>query len=156
MKRTNAGALEVGIQVAGSVAPVEVSYNCIWGVNSATPVLYQTNVNGDWQRVTNVGELNGNTNLGVDAIQGNISADPLFADEASRDYHLLSASPCIDAGLNLRRIVTDLDGVSRPLDGNVDGHSQTDMGAYEFVHQDANAEASAFTSRIARMDWYVK
>ncbi len=29
---------------------------------------------------------------------GNISADPLFVDEAANDYHLAPGSPCIDAG----------------------------------------------------------
>ncbi len=31
-------------------------------------------------------------------INGNISADPLFADPSSGDYHLTDGSPCIDAG----------------------------------------------------------
>jgi hypothetical protein len=30
--------------------------------------------------------------------EGNIDADPLFADAANGDYHLLTDSPCIDAG----------------------------------------------------------
>jgi parallel beta-helix repeat protein len=46
-----------------------------------------------------------------------ISADPLFVDESSGDYHLSMGSPCIDAG-NPDPEYDDLDG------------SRNDMGAY--------------------------
>ncbi|MHC4617362.1 MAG: right-handed parallel beta-helix repeat-containing protein [Planctomycetota bacterium] len=59
--------------------------------------------------------------------QGNINADPLFAD--ANDYHLLVGSPCIDAGdpnYAGPPDETDLDGSPRVVMGRVD------MGAYEF------------------------
>jgi predicted outer membrane repeat protein len=65
------------------------------------------------------------------------------------DYHLLPSSPCIDAGDNNsvpadtadldgdgdvnERIPWDLDGDPRICDGDDDGNSVVDMGAYEFV-----------------------
>jgi predicted outer membrane repeat protein len=64
--------------------------------------------------------------------QGNIDADPLFAFPA--DTHLLPGSPCIDQGtpdVNVLHL-TDLDGMSRTIDGNSEGLAQIDMGAYEF------------------------
>lgn len=67
-------------------------------------------------------------------INGNISADPVFACPASGDYRLLKISPCIDAGTNLGAILpaTDFDGNPRIIAGNSNGVAIVDMGAYEF------------------------
>jgi hypothetical protein len=64
---------------------------------------------------------------------GNIDADPCFA--LAGNYHLTPGSACIDAGTNdpcggLPAI--DIEGISRPLDGDGDGNSVADMGAYEY------------------------
>jgi len=63
--------------------------------------------------------------------EGCISNDPQFAGPA--DFHLLTGSPCIDAGTNLPWMAdaTDLDGNPRSVDGLVD------MGCYEFVPEPA-------------------
>ncbi|MHC4314737.1 MAG: right-handed parallel beta-helix repeat-containing protein [Planctomycetota bacterium] len=63
--------------------------------------------------------------------EGNINSKPLFVDQAIGDYHLLTGSPCIDAGDNSAvppSVVTDLDGNPRIIDGTVD------MGAYEGLY----------------------
>jgi parallel beta-helix repeat protein len=71
-------------------------------------------------------------NLSVGATD--ISANPLFVNKAGGDYHLQPTSPCIDngdgtiAGLP----TTDIDGNTRPKDGNYDGTAKIDIGAYEF------------------------
>jgi hypothetical protein len=76
---------------------------------------------------------------------GNIDTDPLFASPG--DYHLVFGSPCIDAGTNNPPgglPTTDLDGISRPFDGDYDGNSVADMGAYEF-HQGSGNPVLALT-----------
>ncbi len=74
---------------------------------------------------------------------GNINVDPLFVDPDGPDnnpatwqdnnYHLQEGSPCVDTGNtsapNLPGV--DLDGKPRVVDGNFDGTSIVDMGAYE-------------------------
>ena len=63
---------------------------------------------------------------------GNINIDPDFDAPAAGDYHLEASSPCIDTGTNNGAPDTDMDGVSRPQDGDGDSEAVVDMGAYEF------------------------
>ena len=71
---------------------------------------------------------------------GNIDKDPCFArgdmiDHPQYGLYLASSdSPCVDAGdSNAPGLAaTDLAGLSRIVDGNIDGNSIVDMGAYEF------------------------
>jgi len=65
--------------------------------------------------------------------EGNIDANPMFADPAGGDYHLQLGSPCIDAGTNVGAPTEDIEGNPRPIDGDGDGDADTDMGAYEYV-----------------------
>ncbi|MEW5804371.1 MAG: HYR domain-containing protein [bacterium] len=62
---------------------------------------------------------------------GNIDQNPLFFDPNAGDYRLRPGSPCIDAGSNQGS--QDIDGLTRPQDGNNDGMALWDMGAYEFT-----------------------
>lgn len=62
---------------------------------------------------------------------GNVSANPLFVDPASGDYHLSTGSPCIDSGTSVNAPSTDLDGLSRPQGAGYD------MGAYEGAYNPA-------------------
>ncbi|MFC1497087.1 choice-of-anchor Q domain-containing protein [Verrucomicrobiota bacterium] len=71
----------------------------------------------------------------------NITNPPAFVGRLSNNYHLLLGSPCIDTGTNLLNIITDLNGVPRPLDGNDDSIIAWDIGAYEFVHTSADTDA---------------
>jgi hypothetical protein len=71
---------------------------------------------------------------------GNITNNPQFVDAVSGDYRLSLTSPCVDAGTNLAGIVSDLDGMWRPLDGNADGTNTADMGCYEVLNPIADTD----------------
>ncbi|MFC1451987.1 choice-of-anchor Q domain-containing protein [Verrucomicrobiota bacterium] len=69
-----------------------------------------------------------------------ITNHPCFANTRQGDYHVRGDSPCIDTGTTLVDMVTDLQGIPRPLDGNDDGQARWDIGAYEFVHPSADTD----------------
>jgi hypothetical protein len=72
-----------------------------------------------------------------------IDDDPIFADLASGDIHLQQGSPAIDNatissvydtfeqlyGIDIRK---DIEGRSRPQDGDLNGTAEWDIGAYEY------------------------
>jgi len=65
--------------------------------------------------------------------QGNISADPLFVEVSTHNYHLDEFSPCIDVGNNsFVQVETDLDAHVRIWDGSGIGEAIVDMGCYEY------------------------
>ncbi len=86
---------------------------------------------------------------------GNLCADPLFANPSNSDFHLLVSSPCIDAGATNEAPPADLDGTARPLDGNGDGTAAFDMGAYEFAATNVDTDADGqcdFDEAVAGTD----
>ena len=67
---------------------------------------------------------------------GNINQDPLFINSVDEPYELSLDSPCIDAGTSdtsgLNLPIDDLLGNFRIWDGDGDGDTIIDMGAYEY------------------------
>jgi hypothetical protein len=65
--------------------------------------------------------------------EGNISIYPIFVDAGAGDLRLTWYSPCVDIGSNDTPGLpaTDLAGNPRVADGDGDGNSIVDMGAYE-------------------------
>ncbi|NEQ41257.1 MAG: DUF4347 domain-containing protein [Okeania sp. SIO3I5] len=72
--------------------------------------------------------------------------DPLLADLQRVDnifiHPLLDNSPAIDAGVNGNAPDTDQIGQTRPVDGDNNGSSITDVGAFEFVVASSNPTPS--------------
>jgi hypothetical protein len=64
-------------------------------------------------------------------MNGNISVPPAFVSPSAGNYRLQLASPAVDAGIGLEAPANDLDGNARPVDGNLDGTAEFDLGAYE-------------------------
>jgi serine protease len=66
-------------------------------------------------------------------INDNLSGKPLFRDESIGDYRLAPGSPGLDSGLILPSGLpnVDLAGNPRVIDGDGDGSSVLDIGAYE-------------------------
>ena len=59
----------------------------------------------------------------------------IMVDAADGDFYLTAGSPAIDAGTDLSasRFTTDFDGTARPQDGDRDGTTSWDIGAYEYI-----------------------
>jgi len=62
-----------------------------------------------------------------------LQLDPMLIDPPALDFGLQPASAAVDSGDNTHAAATDVNGVSRPLDGDGDGLAVCDRGAYEYV-----------------------
>jgi hypothetical protein len=122
--------------------------NCTFWRNSALTNIAGENTGGGIYtesgspKVTNCilwndkgGEIHGTGNVTYSDVQdgwggtNNINIDPQFADA---DGRLLPSSPCVDGGDDgAVNVAADLDGNPRIADGDLDGISVVDMGAYE-------------------------
>jgi hypothetical protein len=111
----------------------------------------------DLQGGTNSLSVGSNTKYKVEWGPGIINSDPLFVDVANKNARLTTNSPCLDAGIahlgvyittntyfegtdrivytvtnDLAPLITqDYDHLPRPVDGNGDGITRFDMGAFE-------------------------
>ncbi len=120
-----------------------ITNNTGYGINDRQNTCYEYIINSNiWGNTdgsfNNCGPSVGNNvsiNTNGDSIDsyGNIQLDPMYLDLVNENYHLLSESPCIDAGLNDSVIVSyDFDGNIRMWDGNNDGDTIVDIGPFEF------------------------
>ncbi len=112
--------------------------NCIFygyssiclGSESDTITISHSNIQGG------EGGINTSDSSIVIWLEGNIDEDPLFDGSTDHPYQLSAGSPCIDAGnpdtTGMNLPFWDLIGNYRMWDGDFDGDTIVDMGAYEF------------------------
>jgi len=115
--------------IAGNIIIGSPALSVVTDFPSGPPII----VGNDFYS-TNGNAFGGGTFFSLADLPGNISADPLFACGPSDDFHLLSVSPCIDAGTNGAPLLpdTDFDGNPRILAGISGNVPTVDMGVYEF------------------------
>jgi hypothetical protein len=147
---------EFGIYAAGSYDPdltayvgqfLEMDYNLLWG-NSEYDYYAFIDTCGDKSCDANEGPF--------DPLPGTreVHADPLL--DPTIGYELSVGSPAIDAGDDEICPATDLDGQSRPHDGNdpPDGFAYCDIGAIEYLpeprHETTLIAGAAFLALLYR------
>ena len=110
-----------GILVRGSGNKIlnNTVYNNAVGIDTSTASSAEVRNNILWQ--------NGYNRGGGDSFSNNLTSDPKFVNISSRDFHLQSTSPAIDAGITVASVTTDADMGTRP------GGNGYDIGAYEYA-----------------------
>ena len=73
--------------------------------------------------------------------QGNIDGEPGFKNTDAGVFTLQYSSPMIDQGTDTF-LAADRSGQPRVLDGNNNGHARADIGAFEFVHPQADSDGN--------------
>ncbi|MBN1441273.1 MAG: right-handed parallel beta-helix repeat-containing protein, partial [Planctomycetes bacterium] len=128
----NGGGIDV---YSAATPPLVIRNNIIWGNSAATGPDINRATNADWYH-NDIGTDSGQGIIGTD---GNISADPLFADSANADFHILEGSPCIDAGEGTDEVpASDFEGDARlddPATANTGAGTPdyVDIGADEYI-----------------------
>ena len=85
-----------------------------------------------------------------------IADDPLFADAAANDYHLVAPSPCIDTAASSSAPATDMDRVARPFDVpgiGFDGGLPYDIGADELAPPTAPSDVHVIDNSGYTIQW---
>lgn len=129
---TKTGANHVWIPDEAGNTNWTLTKNLLWQDGGTVKVKFRSTV-------YNVATLQANQSSRA---SGNLAADPNLVAPTQGDFHPLSGSPVVDAGVAVDfntayqasfgvPINTDPDGVPRPTDGNGDGTAGWDMGAME-------------------------
>jgi predicted outer membrane repeat protein len=120
------GALD-GAAIRNNIVDVDSSFPAIF-CNHTTLFPPTFTTNDVWN--TGSGVRYGGNCSSADA-PTDLNVDPVFADPDWDDVHLRADSPLIDAGTADAGVTTDIDGDTRPFDGDESGGAQIDIGADE-------------------------
>lgn len=116
-----------GIRASNQARGTKIWNNTIYG-HPNYGIVIQNTTNTDCRNNivygNTTGQINQSGNTGLTS-SSNVTTNPLFANEATRDFHLLLGSPAIGTGVVIAQVSVDYDGVPR---GN-----PPDVGAYEFT-----------------------
>lgn len=115
----------------------EVSHNICWGNGNGSVSDFDLSVSAVGFAYDNI--------IGTSSLigsNGNVSVDPLFIDAAQGDYRLSANSPAVDA-ISDPPSGSDVYGVPRLIDGNLDSVIRSDIGAIEHRPLWCAAEVSA-------------
>lgn len=129
---TKSGGNHIWLQDETSDTGWNLSSNLIWQGGGAGRLKYRNTVY----------DVTGLVASEPSHASGNVLLDPRFIAPNLGDFHLSPGSPAIDAGLNMTFSALylgafgagcnlDADSVTRPSDGNRDGLSSWDIGAFE-------------------------
>lgn len=125
-----------GIYIDGRVGPEPQTYrnNIIVGNGQGLHVEFgDSQLHVVWQNNLVYGnDVNYDQVADQTGTNGNISAAPFFVDQAANIFELAGPSPAIDTGAADGAPSDDIAGIERPIDGNGDGITAFDIGAYEF------------------------
>ena len=148
----NEGATASGIVSDGFDQNTLIANNIIVGIRDQ-PALVIGSFNDPFQPIMRNNDLFANPpfgGLGSTPVgnNGNFSGDPLFLDAPAGDFHLSSHSPAVDAASAQDAPADDFDGVTRPIDGDSDGASIADLGAFEYRPQPPSAPRNLTASSI--------
>jgi parallel beta-helix repeat protein len=104
-----------GLEIYDSAIGTVVKNNIVFGNGSQIT---------DWG--TGTGTVFLNNLCGAPGTGCSVIGDPRFVNATSRDFHLQSGSPALDAGVTLGPVTTDYEGVPRPQGPGYDlGASET-------------------------------
>jgi predicted outer membrane repeat protein len=121
--------IEIYNSIAGGGTFQEICLNSQMDESNLT--IGYSNINGGKDGI----ELYG-INCTINWLEGNIDQEPEFEGNGDYPYQLTAGSVCIDAGnpdsLGMNYPIWDLMGNYRLWDGDMDGDTVIDMGAYEF------------------------
>jgi hypothetical protein len=114
---------DAGIQIAYGVSDAKAYNNVIYANDRYGIYVYPDSVNAIVRN--NIICQNTGTaviDMGSDTMQDHnlIETDPKFVDASAHDFHLQPTSPAIDAGVALREVPDDFDGVLRPRGAGYD------------------------------------